>query len=378
MRATSGDTHLGGEDFDQRIVDYMMKQHKKKTGKDCSKDKRAVVRLRLEAERAKRVLSSSLTSRIEIDSFCDGTNLTEPLTRFKFEELNDDLFKKCIPIMQRVIDESGVTKREIGEVVLSGGSMRIPLMQRLLKEFFNGKKMRYMDLQETAAYGAAVQGGILSKESGLQMKDVLFIEVTALALGIAVKDGAMSTIIKKHSVIPNRHSESFTTVVDYQPSVKLMVYEGHGNKTKNNNLLGEFELTGFPAVKAGVPDIVVTFDLDVDGILVVSAEDLKNRNRFGMKTRNKQTLNITDDIRLSREDIDRMAKEEELRTSADARAEFELFLSHVDSVKPGRSGSGASAAKKDARAIEVQVKQARKWLEDNPSASKCVCMALLL
>ena len=143
MRATAGDTHLGGEDFDQRIVDYMMKQHKKKTGKDCSKDKRAVVRLRLEAERAKRVLSSSRTSRIEIDSFCDGTDLAEPLTRFKFEELNEDLFKKFIPIVQRVIDESGVPKREIGEVVLSGGSMRIPLMQKLLKEFFNGKEMMH-------------------------------------------------------------------------------------------------------------------------------------------------------------------------------------------------------------------------------------------
>ena len=198
----------------------------------------------------------------------------------------------------------------------------------------------------------------------------MFLDVTALALGIAVKDGAMSTIIKKNSVIPNKHSESFTTVVDNQPSVNIMVYEGHGNKTKNNNLLGEFELTGFPAVKAGVPNIVVTFNLDLDGILVVSAEDSKNGN--------KQTLTITDDKgRLSREDIDRMAKEEELRTRADARAEFELFLSHADSVKPGRSGSGASAAEKNARAIEVQVEQARKWLEDNPSASKCVCLALL-
>lgn len=370
MRATAGDTHLGGEDFDQRIVDYMMKQHKKKTGKDCSKDKRAVVRLRLEAERAKRVLSSSRTSRIEIDSFCDGTDLAEPLTRFKFEELNEDLFKKFIPIVQRVIDESGVPKREIGEVVLSGGSMRIPLMQKLLKEFFNGKEMMHQDLQETAAYGAAVQGGILSGESGSRIKDVLFLDVTALALGIAVKDGAMSTIIKKNSVIPNKHSESFTTVVDNQPSVNIMVYEGHGNKTKNNNLLGEFELTGFPAVEAGVPNIVVTFNLDLDGILVVSAEDSKNGN--------KQTLTIADDKgRLSREDIDRMAKEEELRARADARAEFELFLSHADSVKPGRSGSGASAAEKSARAIEVQVEQARKWLEDNPSASKCVCLALL-
>jgi endoplasmic reticulum chaperone BiP len=365
VRATSGDTHLGGEDFDQRIVDYMLKQHKKKTGKDCSKDKRAIVRLRLEAERAKRVLSSSRSSRIEIESFCDGSDLSEPLTRFKFEELNEDLFKRCLPIVQRVIDDSGVTKTQINEVVLSGGSMRITKVQQMLKEFFNGKEMLYMDLQETVAYGAAVQGGILSGEGGSQTKDILFLDVTPLALGIAVKGGVMSTIIKKNSVIPNKHSETFTTVYDNQPSVSVMVYEGHGSKTKDNNLLGEFEMTGFPHVKAGVPKIEVTFHLDINGILVVAAEDKENGNR--------QSLTITNDKgRLSRADIDRMAKEAELHASADARAAFESFLSHADSVKAGaeRAGGDSSATGSKAPAIEALIEQARRWLEYNPSASK--------
>ena len=310
--ATAGDTHLGGEDFDQRIIDHFVKIFNKKHNVDVTKDLKAMGKLKREAEKAKRTLSSQMSVRIEIESFFDGIDFSETLTRAKFEELNLDLFKKTMKPVEQVLKDANVKKSEVDDIVLVGGSTRIPKVQELLEDFFGGKKAsKNINPDEAVAYGAAVQAGILSNEEGTG--DILLVDVCPLTLGIETTGGVMTKLIPRNTVIPTRKSQIFSTAADNQPVVLIQIFEGERSLTKDNNLLGKFELSGIPPAPRGVPQIEVTFEIDANGILKVSAQD-KVAGR-------SESITITNDKgRLSPEDIERMVEEAEKFAEEDKKS----------------------------------------------------------